>query len=253
MNNQITAIIVEDEEFPRLSLMEKLKIYHPGIQVIDACDNCDTTLESILNNRPDILFLDIELPEKNALWLLEKLKEISSLPLPYIIFTTAFNDSDYLLKAIKLEAVDYLLKPVALDELTKAIQKVEKKINEKNKNNGEEAERIFTFKTLNAILKVRESELVYFEADGYCCNVYFSNRTTELIFDHLGSVEKQVCNEKMIRAGRKYIINGQYLFKLDVKNKKCYFRLPISGDVIEINLSEGGMDAVMPFMKNKNS
>ncbi len=253
MNNSLTAIIVEDEELPRLSLMEKLKIYHPAIRVLDACDNCDTALESILNNRPDILFLDIELPEKNALWLLEKLKNVSSLPLPHIIFTTAFNDPDYLLKAIKLEAVDYLLKPIALDELTKAIQKVEKKNTEKIKSNTEEIERVFTFKTLNAILKIKESELVYFEADGYCCKAYFSNHITELVFDHLGSVEKQVCDEKIIRAGRKYIINTQYLFKLDVKNKKCYFRLPISGDVIEINLSEGGMETVMPFMKKENS
>ena len=247
MNNKITAIIVEDEELPRLSLIEKLKRYHPNVIILDTCDNCDSALDSIFRHRPDILFLDIELPEKNSLWLLNQIKELSSLPLPQIIFTTAFNDSDYLMKAIKLEAVDYLLKPVALDELTKAIQKASKKLEESRSD----IKRTFTFKTLNSILKVKESEIIYFEADGYCSKVLLSNNKSELIFDHLKNIESMICNETIVRAGRKYIINSKYIFKLDTKKHICYFLLP-SGNIADINLSEGGMDAVMQFMNNKN-
>ena len=245
MSNKITAIIVEDEELPRLSLIEKLKRYHPGVIILDACDNCDTALDSILHHSPDILFLDIELPEKNSLWLLNQLKEVSSMPLPQIIFTTAFNDSDYLLKAIKLEAVDYLLKPVNLEELTKALQKVRRKLEENRSN----TERTFTFKTANSILKVKESELIYCEADGYCSKILLSNNKSELVFDHLKNIETMICSETIVRAGRKYIINSKYIFKIDTKKHICHFLLP-SGTIVGINLSEGGMDTAMAFMND---
>ena len=241
MNEKITAIIVEDEEYPRLSLIEKLKIYHPDICLLDTCDNCDSALESILKYQPDMLFLDIELPEKNSIWLVNQLKEMSSFRFPMIVFTTAYNDPDYLMNAIKLDAVDYLLKPVSLVELAKAIEKVKFKMKGKSLNNNDDKERIFTFKTLNSILKIKESDLVYCESDGYCSRLFFANETTELIFENLGAVEHYICNNNIIRAGRRYIINTMHIFKIDVKKNTCYFLLPISGKVISINLSEGGM------------
>ena len=248
MNEKITAIIVEDEEFPRLSLIEKLKIYHPDICIVDACDNCDTALISTLKHQPDVIFLDIELPEKNSMWLIEQLIEVSSFPLPYIIFTTAYNDSDYLLNAIRLEAVDYLLKPIALKELNKAIQKVKRKMKEINAKNLAEAENTFIFKTVNSILNVKESELVYCEADGYCSKLFFTNETTELVFENLGLIENKICNRDIIRAGRKYIINSRYIFKVDTKKYLCYFLLPLSGKLVHINLSENGIGIVKKFI-----
>ena len=253
MNEKITAIIVEDEEFPRLSLIEKLKINHPEVSIIDACDNCDTALISILKHQPDVLLLDIELPEKNSMWLVNQLKEISSFRLPYIIFTTAYNEPRYLLNAIRLEVVDYLLKPIAFQELAKAIQKVKQKIKEKDSKSSADTERNFTFKTANSILNVKESDLVYCEADSYCSKLFFTNETTELAFENLGFIENKICNRDIIRVGRKYIINSRYIFKVDIKKNLCYFRLPSSGKLVNINLSEGGLEIVKKFIAEKTT
>ena len=248
MNKKINAIIVEDEEFPRLSLIDKLSVYHPDVKVIDTCDNCESAMESILKNLPDMLFLDIELPDNNSLWLINQLKEIPSFQMPLIVFTTAHNDSEFLLKAIKNDAVDYILKPVSVVDLTKAVEKVKNRLNGKLQNSNDDMERSFTFKTLSSILKVKESELVYCESDGYCSKLFFINETSELIFENLGAVERYICNDNIIRAGRKYIINTRYIFKVDVKKNTCYFLLPVSGKLVGINLSEGGVDIIRKYI-----
>ena len=93
-----TCIIVEDEELPRLSLKSKLETYHPDIEILAMCENAESALECILRNRPQILFLDIQLPGQNSMWLLEQLQQTGKLP--QIIFTTAYTDPEYLLKAI---------------------------------------------------------------------------------------------------------------------------------------------------------
>ena len=248
MNEKITTIIVEDEELPRLSLIEKLNEYHPDIHIIEACDNCDSALKSIIKNQPDMLFLDIELPEKNSLWLVNQLKELSSLPLPHIVFTTAYNEPDYLLNAIKLDVVDYLIKPVSLVELAEAIRKVRQKLKEKGSISTVSAERSFTFRTLNSVLKVKESDLVCCEADGSCTKLFLTNENTEITFELLGAVENRICNKDIVRAGRKYLINTRYIFKIDNKRNICYFLLPVSGKTISISLSEGGMDIVKKYI-----
>lgn len=101
------AIIVEDERLPRLSLIRKLEDYHPEISIVESCEDYGSALKAILRHRPDILFLDIQLQGHTTLELLRELKE--AMPLPHIIFTTAYDNSEYLLQAIRLAAADYLL------------------------------------------------------------------------------------------------------------------------------------------------
>ena len=96
------AIIVEDERLPRLSLIRKLEDYHPDIDIVECCEDYNSALKAILRHRPDILFLDIQLQGSTTLQLLCELKE--AMPLPHIIFTTAYNNSEYLLQAIRLAA-----------------------------------------------------------------------------------------------------------------------------------------------------
>ena len=119
------AIIVEDERLPRLSLIRKLEDYHPEISIVESCEDYSSALKAILRHRPDILFLDIQLQGHTTLELLRELKE--AMPLPHIIFTTAYNNSEYLLQAIRFAAADYLLKPVDVSELAKAIRRIEER------------------------------------------------------------------------------------------------------------------------------
>ncbi len=244
----ITAIIVEDEEYSRLSLEEKLRVYHPAVRVVDSCGDSASALESILEHRPDLLFLDIELPGNNALWLVERLKEVSSAPLPHIIFTTAFSESEYMLRAIRLDAADYLIKPVGLEELASAVEKVVRRIEEKEQAlprpaaNGGRAHR---FRTHNSFLNLRESDIVCFEADTYCTTLYTAGGGKETLFERLADIERRMAGvECMCRCGRKHLVNCDYVYKLDVKNNVCHFQLP-SGQALEVALSQNGINTLM--------
>ncbi|HLK27553.1 MAG TPA: LytTR family DNA-binding domain-containing protein [Puia sp.] len=113
----VTAIIVDDEFYSAEILAALLERYCPNVKVIDICHSASVALKSIAETKPDILFLDIEMPIMNGFDLLEKLPEINF----ELIFTTSYDH--YAIKAIRFSALDYLLKPVDPEELQKAVQK----------------------------------------------------------------------------------------------------------------------------------
>ena len=216
---RLCCIIVEDEELPRLSLKAKLETYNPDIQILDMCDNCDDALESILRNNPQLLFLDIQLPGKNSLWLIEQLEKIMKLPL--IIFTTAYTDPEYLLKAIKVSAVDYLNKPISIIELAQAVEKVKKRLQEEQPIRQSVSEKQFTFKTFNSITVASCDDIVYCEADGNYTNIILLKGKAELVFERLGEIAERLCDQQFIRIGRSLIINKKYVHKINVKDAVC--------------------------------
>jgi|SRR4030095_1707200 two-component system LytT family response regulator len=113
----ITATIVDDEPYSCEALVTLLERYCPDVKVLDICYSAASALQSIKEQKPQILFLDIEMPHINGFELLEQLAEIDF----ELIFTTSYDQ--YAIKAIRFSALDYLLKPVDQDELKKAIQK----------------------------------------------------------------------------------------------------------------------------------
>jgi len=114
----IKAIIIDDEIHCRKTLGMLLKEYCPGVEVIEQCGEAESGLEAIRRLNPDLVFLDIEIPNMNGFEMLEKVPEINF----EIIFTTSYDQ--YAIKAIRFSALDYLLKPIDREELQKAVQKV---------------------------------------------------------------------------------------------------------------------------------
>jgi two-component system LytT family response regulator len=114
----ITATIVDDEPFCCEALATLLERYCPDVKILDICYSAATALQSIREKKPQILFLDIEMPHMNGFELLEKLHEVDF----KLIFTTSYDQ--YAIKAIHFSALDYLLKPIDREELQKAVQKV---------------------------------------------------------------------------------------------------------------------------------
>jgi two-component system LytT family response regulator len=102
----IKAIIIDDEMHCRKTLSILLKEYCPDVQVIEQCDNGETGVESIKKLKPDLVFLDIEMPHMNGFEMLEQCPEISFA----VIFTTGYDQ--YAIRAIRFNALDYLLKPI---------------------------------------------------------------------------------------------------------------------------------------------
>jgi two-component system LytT family response regulator len=116
MNEKLRTIIIEDEELARNLLQTYLKD-HPGIEVIGECENGFDGVKMINEQKPDLVFLDIQMPKISGFEMLELLDHK-----PEIIFTTAYDQ--YALKAFEYNAVDYLLKPFAKDRLIAAIDKL---------------------------------------------------------------------------------------------------------------------------------
>ncbi|MEO8819329.1 MAG: LytTR family DNA-binding domain-containing protein [Ginsengibacter sp.] len=114
----ITATIVDDEPFCCEALATLLERYCPAVRVLDICYTADNALRSLEEKKPDILFLDIEMPIMNGFELLEKLHEVDF----KLIFTTSYDQ--YAIKAIRFSALDYLLKPIDREELQRSVQKV---------------------------------------------------------------------------------------------------------------------------------
>ena len=118
----IRAIIVDDEDASRITLKALLGRYVPDVQIIAEAVDVESGLATIKQFTPDLVFLDIQMPDGSGFRLLEMLPEIDF----DVIFTTAFDQ--YAIKAIKFSALDYLLKPIVPDDLKKAVEKHREKI-----------------------------------------------------------------------------------------------------------------------------
>ena len=124
MMNNIKAVIVDDEVASRNTLKKFLKVYCPDVSVINECGSVKEALMIIEKNNPELVFLDVHLPDGDGFDVLRQLPEINF----EIIFTTGFDS--YAIKAIKYAAIDYLLKPLVPEELKEAINRVLKKKSE---------------------------------------------------------------------------------------------------------------------------
>lgn len=113
----INAIIVDDEPYCCESLATLLRRYCPQVNVVDACHSGSSALQTIKAKEPQLVFLDIEMPQMNGFELLQKLPEINF----QLVFTTSYDQ--YAIKAIRFSALDYLLKPIDREELQKAVHK----------------------------------------------------------------------------------------------------------------------------------
>ncbi|MCD4746133.1 MAG: LytTR family transcriptional regulator DNA-binding domain-containing protein [Bacteroidales bacterium] len=127
MNKKITAIIIEDEEPARDLIKAYLKDYK-NIILISECDNGFAGFKAINEHKPDIIFLDIQMPKLSGFEMLELLDEI-----PGIIFTTAYDN--FAIKAFDINAVDYLLKPFSRERFQKSIEKAFDSLENKKKKN----------------------------------------------------------------------------------------------------------------------
>ena len=118
----IKAIIIDDEAHCRKTLAVLLKEYCADVQLEEQCGDAESGLAAIRRLKPDLVFLDIEMPHMNGFEMLEKMSQINF----EIIFTTSYDH--YAIKAIRFSALDYLLKPVDHEELQRAVQKVSQRM-----------------------------------------------------------------------------------------------------------------------------
>jgi two-component system LytT family response regulator len=198
------AIIVDDERLARNEL-KSLLANHKEIEVIAECANANEAKEKIDQLKPDVVFLDINMPGKSGLELVE---EISALP--DVVFVTAYDE--HAIKAFELNAFDYLLKPVQPQRLQETLKKLaEKEYVSKGDNTGplDENELIF-IKDGEKCWFVRLADIRLFESEGNYVRVYFEN-FKPLILRSLNNLEGRLNERQFFRASRKHIINLRWI------------------------------------------
>lgn len=131
MKQQIKAVIIDDEEALQTSLIDLINMVCKDVTVIGIASNVTRGAEIVNALHPDVVFLDINLPDGNGFNLLEQLGDFQ----PYIIFTTAY--SEFAIRAFKVKAIDYLLKPIDPDDLTRAINRTRDELVKETSRSGE--------------------------------------------------------------------------------------------------------------------
>src|SRR5436305_8393187 len=126
--NKLKAIIIDDEVRSRESLRQKIVSHCTEVEIIAECENGEQGIKAIEDKKPNIVFLDVEMPRMNGFTMLQQLSNRNF----ELIFTTAYDH--YAIRAIKFSALDYLVKPVEIDELKQAIEIVKEK-RKQNTNN----------------------------------------------------------------------------------------------------------------------
>jgi two-component system LytT family response regulator len=206
----IKAIIVEDSRLARNELKELIKL-HPEIEVIGEAENVDAAYALICELKPQLIFLDINMPGKDGFELLEMLDDV-----PVVVFTTAFDE--YAIKSFEYNALDYLLKPINKNRFADAVLKIKDKIhNEESENavahNLTEESQIF-IKDGEKCWLVKIGEVFLFEIVGNYTRVYFRD-CKPLIYKSLNQVEERLPEDVFFRANRQQVINLKYIKTVD--------------------------------------
>ena len=246
-HTRLRTIVVEDERLPRLAMIQKLEAFNNDIDLITSCDNYDEALQAILKEKPDLLFLDIQLQGRDAIQLIEEIRKVQ--PLPYVVFTTAYSDRHYLMNAIKLSAVDYLIKPIATNDLAIAITKAlkRKQTEEGNPPSPQEAlpERV-TLKTVSGMVLLKCEEILLVRAYGNYSKLT-TFRETETVMESLGNIAGMLSAPTFVRCDRSTIINTKYVYKIDTKHNICIFRSD-DGLTVQTELTKSGMDRLKQML-----
>jgi two-component system, LytTR family, response regulator len=116
----IRTLIVDDEPLPR-ERVRTLLAEHGGVEVIGECRDGREAVKAILDARPDLIFLDVQMPELDGFEVIEAVSAISPADLPAIVFVTAYNE--YALRAFEVSALDYLLKPINAERFARAVRR----------------------------------------------------------------------------------------------------------------------------------
>lgn len=224
------ALIVDDERLARQELKQLLSEL-PDIEITGESANADEALESLRKQPVDVLFLDIEMPEKNGFDLLAELP----LPHPRIVFVTAYDD--FALRAFEKNALDYLLKPVSPARLRETWQRISHglpaPLSKENESPFEESDQVFIRDEQRSWF-VPITRIRYLEGTDNHTQVHFDNEKP-MLYRTLVSLEARLPESLFIRANRSQLVNRRYIEKLEPWFSGCLKATLTDGTEIEFS------------------
>jgi len=244
----IKAILIDDEVHCLKTLGMLLKEYCSNVQVLEQCNDAATGLKAIELHKPDLVFLDIEMPQMNGFEMLQRLPQINFA----IIFTTGYDQ--YAIKAFHFSALDYLLKPIEAKELIDSVKKVEelhylpmpeqfemllKKIGGVNSGFNKIA-----VPTAEGFELIPANEVVYFEADSNYTHIFLKDKNKIIACRTLKKIEEQIQDYNcFVRVHNSYMVNLNEVVRY-IRGEGGYL---VMSDNSSINVSRNRKDALLKF------
>jgi len=235
MENSITAIIVDDESDSREVLESLIRSNFPEIEIVGNASDVKTAHELILRTNPQLVFLDIQMPQANGFNLLTKFSVV-----PFeVVFVTSYDQ--YAINAIRFNALDYILKPVSLKDLTEAVRRSVEKIQSKTGNTlqivnlldelGDSSNKKLAVHSGKNVKILPVNEIITIEGDGRYCMMettnserYSMTKTLKDFEDYFGT------GSAFIRINKRILINTAHIkeysksepFYVEMSNGKMF-------------------------------
>ncbi len=252
---QARLLIVDDEPLARDRIREMVKD-DPEVQVIAEARNGLEALEAVARYEPDIVFLDIQMPDMDGF---EVLKNLNAEPLPLIIFVTAYDQ--YALRAFDVHALDYLMKPFDRERFARALDHAKEQMKRPTDEQrdgkimalleeikGSRYLERFAIKTGEKVLLVRSEEVDSIEAEGNYVRINVAG-TSYMLRETINSVESKIDPRTFVRIHRSTIVNINRVKELQAWARGEYRVVLLNGT--DYTLSRGYREHFDNFIKNR--
>ena len=206
----LRVIIVEDENHSRETLKSLLQEFCKGVELAGMAGDVQSAVEIIRKEKPDLVFLDVELQTGTGFDVLEALDQITF----DIVFTTAFEQ--YAVKAIKMSSIDYLLKPIDIEELKKAVEKAHLKRGEADQkkqldtllsNLTGTGKRKICLATSDGLEFIDTADIIYCEANGSYTTFFLTSGNKIMVSKNLKEYESLLADQNFMRVHNSFLIN----------------------------------------------
>jgi len=243
----IRAVIIDDEKNNIETMVSLLRKHELPVTVVGSAINADDAISTIVATNPDLLFLDIQMPEKNGFDVLKALPHYQF----EVIFVTAFDQ--YGIQAVKFSAIDYLLKPVNPEELKTSILKVEAKLNQRKqnvqlensmaliKNKDAKKGHKLALASTKEIRFVHTDEIIRCESSNAYTQFYLADGKSIMVSKPIFEYEEMLSNYDFIRCHQSHLVNSKFIKSL-VKEDSGYLLL---NDDTRIPISRGKKENVL--------
>lgn len=217
----ITSVLIDDDS-QALDILEVLLQDIEGMEIKSKCNKSTEALPCIIKHKPDIIFLDIDMPEKDGIELAKDIrdKDIDT----SIVFITAYNE--HAIEAFKVAAFDYILKPIDPAELKNTIERLKQSrtkydLSEKiDKLARTLAPEKLRFNTRNGYIMLNPNDIVYCEADGNYTFLHLHNDTAKHVTQQIGKVYQQLDPGIFLRINRSVIVNRNSIVSFNRLSRK---------------------------------
>ena len=231
------AIIIDDENRARVSLELLLKEYFPEIEIVASCENLPDGVKAIRKHQPNIVFLDIQMPEYNGLEINNFLDEHEQNF--NLIFTTAYQEHS--LQAFKLNAKDYLLKPINPDELVESINRI-KRLNEIQTLSSTDCLDKIAVPSGNNLIFLETKDIIYIKGEGAYSEIVLAGQKNILVSKNLKLFDEILeTDNRFIRIQKSYIVNFDHIKSINKVNGRTIelsedLEIPVSPEKIQLIL-----------------